>query len=552
MTTVQTPRPRTSLGRVLDDLGATLLDLVHGNADRDDEIGGVVIHDPADAPILPPHALVLGIGITEPREVQDVLGTLGRAGAAALVLRAPVQLTDEVRSAAESGGVAVLGLSRGAPWAHLTAMLRSLLSEGDVGNAEEESLGGLPSGDLFAVANAIASLLDAPITIEDRSSRVLAFSGRQDEADPSRVETILGRQVPERYSRILNERGVFRELHRSDRPVFVSPVPDEANGFSKPRVAIAVRAGDEVLGSIWAAVPGPLSGERAHALQEAAKLVALHLLRLRAGADVQRRVRADLLGSALVGGAGAREALDRLGLSGAALMVLGVGTADRPEDTADQAHERQRLSDAFAMHLTAVHQRSAAALVGGISYGLVPLPGPGRDGEERGIRIAEDFLDRVGARLRPVVAVGPVAADLAGLAHSRACIDRVLRVLREGRGDRRMARFDDIQIESLLLEIGDTVASRGDGPTGALARLLEYDRKHSVDLVATLLAWLDAFGDVTGAAETLFIHPNTFRYRLRRAAEIGDIDLGDPDQRFALMLQLKVFGPFPQGSSPAS
>ena len=39
MTTVQTPRPRTSLGRVLDDLGATLLDLVHGNADRDDEIG---------------------------------------------------------------------------------------------------------------------------------------------------------------------------------------------------------------------------------------------------------------------------------------------------------------------------------------------------------------------------------------------------------------------------------------------------------------------------------------------------------------------------------
>ena len=71
---------------------------------------------------------------------------------------------------------------------------------------------GCPSGDLFAVANAVASLLDAPITIEDRNSRVLAFSGRQDEADPSRVETILGRQVPERYSRILNERGVFREL----------------------------------------------------------------------------------------------------------------------------------------------------------------------------------------------------------------------------------------------------------------------------------------------------------------------------------------------------
>src|SRR4029079_12223425 len=189
-----------------------------------------------------------GIGITEPREVQDVLGTLGRAGAAALVLRAPVQLTDEGRSAAGAGGVAVLGLSRGAPWAHLTAMLRSLLAEDDLGSAEEQSLGGLPSGDLFAVANAIAALLDAPITIEDRSSRVLAFSGRQDEADPSRVETILGRQVPERYSRILNERGVFRDLHRPDKPVFISPAPDGNDAFTMPRVAIAVRAGDEVLG----------------------------------------------------------------------------------------------------------------------------------------------------------------------------------------------------------------------------------------------------------------------------------------------------------------
>src|SRR4029079_10453911 len=388
------------------------LDLAHGNPDRPGEIGGVVIHDPLDQPGLPPGALVLGVGVHTPDQVASRLRALGEQGATGLVVRAPVPLTDEVRSAADESGVAVLGLSRGAPWGHVGDMLRSLLAQGDVAVAASESLGGLPSGDLFAVANAVASLLDAPITIEDRSSRVLAFSGRQDEADPSRVETILGRQVPERYSRILNELGIFRELHRSDRPVFVSPVPDEANGFSKPRVAIAVRAGDEVLGSIWAAVPGPLSGERAHALQEAAKLVALHLLRLRAGADVQRRVRADLLGSALVGGAGAREALDRLGLSGAALMVLGVGTADRPEDTADQAHERQRLSDAFAMHLTAVHQRSAAALVGAISYGLVPLPGPGRDGEERGIRIAEDFLDRVGARLRPVVAVGPVAADL--------------------------------------------------------------------------------------------------------------------------------------------
>ena len=543
---VSSSKPRASLGRVLDDLGATLLDLAHGDPEAAEEIGGVVIHDPLDDPVLPHNALVLGVGLADPEQVAELLGELGRTGAAALVVRAPVPLNREVRKAAESSGVALLGLSRGAPWAHLAAMLRSLLAEGDVGAAEEQSLGGLPSGDLFAVANAIASLLDAPITIEDRSSRVLAFSGRQDEADPSRVETILGRQVPERYSRILTERGVFRDLYRSDRPVFISPIPDGQDAFSMPRVAIGVRAGDEVLGSIWAAVPGPLSEERTEALCEAAHLVALHLLRLRAGADVQRRLRADLLSSALEGGAGASDALGRLGLTGQRLMMLGVAMSGAghvsTETAADVAHDRQRLSDAFALHLSGVHPGSAAALVSGVTYGLVPLAGSGTDGDERAVRIARDFLDRVGDRMRPVVGVGPVSADLAGLVHARACTDRALRVLREGRGERRVARLQDIQADALILDLRDLVAARGDRPTGSLARLIEYDHKHQGNLVNTLQAWLEAFGDVTAASESLFLHPNTFRYRLRRVAEVGEINLADPDQRFVAMLQLRLLG----------
>lgn len=539
------PRPRASLGRVLDDLGATLLELVHGSADHD-EVGGVVIHDPVDAPVLPHGALVLGVGVEEQEQVVDLLGELGRAGAAGLVLRAPVRLSAAVRSAADEAGVALLGLSRGAPWAHLAAMLRSVLAEGDVGVTAEESLGGLPAGDLFAVANAVAALLDAPITIEDRSSRVLAFSGRQDEADPSRVETILGRQVPERYARILSERGVFRDLYRSDQPVFIEPVPEGNDAFLVPRVAIAVRAGDEVLGSIWAAVPGPLTPERAEALSDAAKLVALHLLRVRAGADVQRRLRADLVGSVLEGGPGAREALDRLGLAGRTLMVLGLATVLGADDPAPEgedaavAHEQQRLGDAFALHLRAVSPRATATLIGDVSYGLVPIAGSVEEGEARAIRIAHDFLDRVGDRLRPVVAIGPVAAELAGLVHARAQTDRTLRVLREGRGGRRVARLEDIQVEALLLELRDLVAARGERPTGALARLIDYDRRHQTNLVETLQAWLDAFGDVTAAADAQFVHQNTFRYRLRRLAEVSGMDLANPDQRFAAMLQLRV------------
>jgi hypothetical protein len=547
-------RPQPSLHRVLDDLGATLLELVRSPSGAgSDEIGGVAIHDPVDEPVLPPRALVLGVGVRTPSDIAALLVSLGKHEAAGLVLRSPVTVDQVVAAAVESSGVPLLALTRGASWTQLAALLRSLLAEGDVGDDGPETLGGIPSGDLFSVANAVAALIDAPVTIEDRSSRVLAFSGRQHEADLSRVETILGRQVPERYSRDLAERGVFRELYRSDQPVYIEPSTNgELPDFVLPRAAVAVRAGDEVLGSIWAAVREPLTPDRAGAMCDAARLVALHLLRIRAGADVSRRLRADLVSTALEGGTGAFEAMRRLGLADQPVVVLALAVADPAE--------RARLADALAMHLSAIHPRCAAALVGDVAYGLVPVvsSGPGTvaadgadgaDGELRAVRIATGFLDRVGDRSRPVIGVGQVAFDAAGLPAARACADRVLRVLRAADAGReqRVARLADVHAHALLMELRDLAAAHGDRPTGPVARLGAYDAEHGTNLVETLRAWLDAFGDVAAASAAMFVHANTFRYRLRRLTEVSGIDLTDPEQRFAAMLQLRVVYPSGRG-----
>jgi hypothetical protein len=554
-----TLRPQPSLHRVLDDLGATLLELVCAPSAPGagaDEIGGVAIHDPVDEPVLPRRALVLGVGVHAPADIAALLASLSRHAAAGLVVRSPVSVEPSVAAAVEASGVPLLALTRGASWTQLAALLRSLLAEGDVGDPGPETLGGLPSGDLFSVANAVAALIDAPVTIEDRSSRVLAFSGRQDEADRSRVETILGRQVPERYSRHLVERGVFRELYRSAQPVYIEP-PSVAGmaDFALPRAAVAVRAGDEVLGSIWAAVKEPLTPDRAQAMCDAARLVALHLLRIRAGADVSRRLRADLVSTALEGGTGAFEAVRRLGLADQPVVVLALAVADPAE--------RARLADGLAMHLSAIHPRCAAALVGDVAYGLIPVvssgsPGAdgaaadGVDGEQRAVRIATDFLDRVGDRSRPVIGIGQVAFDAAGLPAARACADRVLRVLREGTesAGRRVARLADVHAEALLMELRDLAAAHGDRPTGPVARLSAYDLEHGTNLVETLRAWLDAFGDVAAAAAAMFVHPNTFRYRLRRLTEVSGIDLADPEQRFAAMLQLRAVYPADPRKNP--
>jgi sugar diacid utilization regulator len=539
-----TEHPHASLGRVLEDLGSTLLELVSGTADGSVGIDGIVIYDPHDEPAWPEHALVLGIGVQEPGHIARLLGQLGSQGCTGLILRSPVPVTPEIAAAAEHSGVALLGLIKGASWDQLAALLRSLLAQDDFGETRPEMLGGIPSGDLFALANAVAALLDAPVTIEDRGSRVLAFSGRQDEADPSRIGTILNRQVSAARTRELEERGVFRELWRTSEPLFVEPPASGLEGFTMPRVALAVRAGDEILGSIWAAVTEPLPEDRARTFRDVGKLVALHLLRHRAGADVERRLRADLVATVLEGGPEANEAASRLGLSHQAAVVLVLALASEAgsgsEQHADRVAERSRIADALAMHLSAAHPGSAVALVGDLVYGIVPVSKPADSAARRTARVASEFLDRTRAWARAVIGIGPVSGDWSGLPRSREGADRALRVLRSNRSGRPVACIADVSFEACLIELRDLLTKRGDPLTGPLARLLEYDTRHRACLVETIRAWLDAFGDVIAAAQSVNVHPNTFRYRLRRVAEVGEVDLADADARLAMMLQLRL------------
>ena len=532
---------RSSWGRVYDDLGVTLLDIAHGVIDVDQQVGGVVIHDPVDEPVYPPNAIVLAVGMQDAVALASLISDAGRRGAAAVVVRASIDLPDAVLAEADEAGVAILSLARGATWTQLAALLRSVLSEDDIGRTPSESLGGVSAGDLFAVANAIAALLDAPVTIEDRSSRVLAFSGGQEAADESRVETIIGRQVPDRYARALTELGVFRDLYRDDLPVVIDPM-DLGQGVTTQRVAVAVRAGDEVLGSIWAAMDGPLTPERTSTLRDAAKLAALHLLRVRAGADAERRLRAELVSRAVEGGAEARDALSRLGLAGQRVCIAAAMLApvrgDEPRSDQDLIADRERLTDALALHLSAVQRGAAVALVGDTVYGILPVADVAA--EERSARLAEDFLHRVGTRLPALIGIGQPAESVADIARSRTQARRVLRVLAERPGHRRIARLSEVETESLLLELRDMRTSRGDVISASLERLIEYDARNDAQLVETLSAWLDSFGEVKTAAAACFVHPNTFRYRLRRAVEVSGIHVDDPEARFATMLELRT------------
>ncbi|MFD0392985.1 hypothetical protein ACFQ3Z_11590 [Streptomyces nogalater] len=98
----------------------------------------------------------------------------------------------------------------------------------------------------------MAALVGGSVTIEDTESRVLAHSSTQENVDEMRRLTILGRRVPAWRVAAMRDAGFFRALWTTD-----DVLHRRAQGDNPERLVCAVRAGGEVLGSVWvAAVAG--------------------------------------------------------------------------------------------------------------------------------------------------------------------------------------------------------------------------------------------------------------------------------------------------------
>lgn len=261
-----------TLGALIEQVSGGILELACAPRGLDVEVGEPVIHDPSDASPVHPGDIVLAVGV--PERTRDLVALLEDcAGAAAVAVKLEDKLHPDVAAASERTGVAVLVAPKSIVWGQLYTLMRTARS------APRESQGGsgVPIGDLFALANAVAVMVGGATTIEDPQSKVLAYSSGEDPIDDPRRETILGRQVSEPWRKRLQTAGVFRKLWTSEGVVRYAP---KDHPELRPRMAVAVRAGGDILGSIWVAEGSrPLGKEAEAALVEAANIAALHLIR---------------------------------------------------------------------------------------------------------------------------------------------------------------------------------------------------------------------------------------------------------------------------------
>ncbi|MES4829779.1 helix-turn-helix domain-containing protein, partial [Streptomyces anthocyanicus] len=202
----------------------------------------------------------------------------------------------------------------------------------------------------------------------------------------------------------------------------------------------------------------------------------------------------------------------------------------------------QRTLDVLALQAEAYRPGCVTARSGRRLYVLIPA----EDGETDPAR-ALTATARSVPRGVVFAGVGPVAADLSGLPASREAAELVVRVLRE-RAARRpaadvvsaVAAFGEVVPEVSALRVLDLIVPLWQSLSGPVHAMVEHDRAHGSEYGASVGAYLDAFGDTGTAAQRLNVHPNTLRYRLRRARKLFGVDLADPTLRLLADIGLRL------------
>ncbi|OZM83939.1 CdaR family transcriptional regulator [Pseudonocardia sp. MH-G8] len=510
-----------TVAALVDAVGPALLRLTR--AGDGTPVGDVTLAEPAEDIVGVAGDLVLGIGLTSADAGAELVGRAAAAGASGVVVKPPLARDPRVEAVAERTGLAVVELAPHASWTHLVWLLRGVLDRAAGPGPPTLGDAGV-HGELLALADAAAVIIDAPVTIEDAQSRVLAHSARQEHVDPARVSTIVGRRVPDEVVAHFRARGVFRRLARTSEPLYITDVPKG----SLPRLVIPVRAGGEWLGSIWAVVAGPVAADRVEELVRAASVLALHLLRLRAQAGVARRASIDQLREALRGTTPAGEGL---WLPDGPWRVVALHAASTGDDTQGHLDLWESITRRFGWH-----QPLLVDLDGGV-FALVSAHGRAKTaGSMSWIQGLVDAVHDHDPTLE--AAVGGVAATRAELPRSRAEAAELRALLGTEPLDGPLVAIEDAWDTVVVARARSAVRPEAGLLGGPLPALLAHDRDHHTDYRLTLATWLRHAGEPKATAAALRVHPNTLRYRMRRMREVADWDLGSPQVRLALQLQL--------------
>ena len=521
-----------ALGQLLLALDATLVSLVDAPRGLDLPVGSAALIDSDD----------VRLGLAAAAGSADVFFLLGVTDGEALRWmdkqareRVPVAIfvkepSNALVATAVVAGSAVVAVEPQARWERLYQLVNHVLEHhGDRGDPVDDS-----GTDLFGLAQSLADRIHGMVSIENAQSHVLAYSASNDEADELRRLSILGRAGPPEHLKWIDQWGIFDALRAGGEVVRVAERPELG---LRPRLAIGIyqppadaRRPPVFAGTIWIQQGSqPLADDAEEMLRGAAVLAARIMSRLAARPSTHARRVQQILGLTDGGPADVAAIAGELGLATRGNAAL-IGW-----DTADGGTRHARLADVLALSASAFRRDAQVAAHRSRIYVLLPQTATTRSVTSWVRGTIGALRAELGVELRAAIAA-PVAS-LAEVAAARTEVDRVLdSAERHPISIGQVTSLAEARTTVLLDEIVTLV--------GTDQRLVDPRirdlRVQDPVLAETLRTYLDSFGDIGAAAQSLQVHPNTVRYRVRRIEKLLSTSLADAEVRLLFSLGLRV------------
>ena len=313
---------------------------------------------------------------------------------------------------------------------------------------------------------------------------------------------------------------------------------------------VPVRAGAEMLGMLAVGVEENTADSegRRRSLEHGATVLALEMSKERAAAEVERRLRGDLVEELLAGGLEADEAerlarqAERLGhrLPQRAWVVTLEPDDDKTEASLTARGHQDRLDVALTGlirsrlpgALTLVRSSSAVFMVTDeVASDLAAVE-----------RLAAQILAAAAPVMKPgtaSVGIGNLANGVSELARSHIEARQALRLTRRAGGRSKVASYRSLGAFRLLLEVQSPEALRR-FVTELLGPLLQYAQSRDTPLLETLEALSAARWVRRAASRQLRIHINSMTYRVERIEALTGLQLDDPETRVAISIALRA------------
>jgi DNA-binding PucR family transcriptional regulator len=396
-----------------------------------------------------------------------------------------------------------------------------------------------PFDRLEDIADRISEVLQCPITIEDVNHRLLAYSMHDDCTDPARISTIISRRVPEKVINSLWKDGTIPTLLKTEEPVRVKQHDDIGLGN---RVAISIWKNKEVLGFIWALeIHKTLSDEDLDLLKKAAKAVRNILLKLQVRKTKKEERSQEFFWKLLTGHVTSQEEIidsfHELSLTPPSQYSIIILKFD------------EEVTETMEKQLTYLLQttQQVQVLLYTLDFNeLIIMVSPKHDTEQP-MKDLKHFLNNFCIQLKDRYNIHHIKPSIGGLYFNILQVEKSYKEAQsvlsmkekfpeETRDIYTYAELGIYQYLDLLIE-----KRQQDGLTNySLKKLKEYDLAHHTNLVETLETYIEKDSNINEAAKALNIHINTLNYRLKRIAQIAEIDLKNPNEKITIYLDMKI------------